>query len=226
SPSSQDEVSAGATVNVRWRASFGDPDKNGIPKANDSELSWPLEIMDRTRLWQWANRVVEDLAPRRVSIRSICATVYPARQNKKDRAVKVIRRDNQMSFERVKLLAKQIIKSTGYKTHIDFDLILTEDTPPGGASQRAQPRAGAAVRIRPQIATQIQEEGLDQAIQAEVAGDGPVVGIRDRWQCQNASCWNRGYVCWVPQSDVERFENYYPANGHIIATWARECQNG
>ncbi|KAF2869637.1 hypothetical protein BDV95DRAFT_575908 [Massariosphaeria phaeospora] len=46
-----DEDPAGV-VDVRWRASFGDPDKNSIPKANDSELNYSLAIVDRTRLWQ------------------------------------------------------------------------------------------------------------------------------------------------------------------------------
>ncbi|KAF2866592.1 hypothetical protein BDV95DRAFT_504915, partial [Massariosphaeria phaeospora] len=200
---------------VRWRACFGDIDKNQVLEATDSESDYNLGALSYVKLWEWVDNTTRDLLPRRVKVRSVLAIVYPTKQHKKDRLVKTL-----PASDTLMALAKSVFEETSHKTHIDFDLILMDEP---AAQTQLPATAHSSARVR-NTATQIQEDGLARVIVAEQAGGGVALGIRDHWACRDAHCDNFPLTCWVRRREgqPDRFENHYAVNGHIIAMWARE----
>ena len=108
----------------------------------------------------------------------------------------------------------------------DFDLVLKEKQAP---QPEPQPTARGTVRARPGIVTAIQEEGLAAVVTAERFATGAAVGIRDHWRCREERCQNNPLTCWirpVPGREIDRFEDRYPVNGNIIASWAAAVARG
>ncbi|KAF1934699.1 hypothetical protein EJ02DRAFT_471706, partial [Clathrospora elynae] len=136
---------ASPVVHVRWRACFGDMEKNAITAAYNVVRDKKFDNIFEFEVWQWVDRFVNDLKPRKVKKPMLCAVVYPARQPKRDHAIKTLHRD-----------IKAIDKAANKYIHIDFDLMLAEDLNKG-------PRAaiiGAGARACPVTATMIQEDGI------------------------------------------------------------------
>jgi hypothetical protein len=79
------------SIDVRWRACMGDMEKNPIAAAYNCERGGRLINLDDGLLWDWVGEVLEDLKPKKVTVSSLCAVVYPARQAKRDRSIKRLR---------------------------------------------------------------------------------------------------------------------------------------
>lgn len=221
--SSQEPQYSEPVVNVRWRACLGsNMEKHPILEAADSEHGMKLYSLQWDSLWQWVDSVVADLKPKRVKVSTICAVVYPARQAKRDRSIKSLRRGKDSDWDGLRRIVEQVDYGTSEVVYVDFDLILAEVLEEQPPLQPPSTVVGVAPRRR--TATIIQEDGLAGAIAAEQAGSGHAIAIRDKWRCIDSNCRNYPYTCWWQSTSPGqpiRFENHYEVNGNIIAMWAR-----
>lgn len=208
-------------VHIRWRACFGDMEKNAISAAYDSQRNVRFWGVDEHAVWDWVDGVVEELRPRQVNISSLCAVVYPPKQAKRDRSIKTLRRRRDGDWLSLCLLVNEIDSECGDLVHVDFDLLLSEML---NSAPAATPAAGGS-RARPITATMIQEDGIASTLTAERAGSGHAIGLRDRWRCIDSYCKNHPYCCWLRPGQQARFENHLPVNGNIVAMWARDIHN-
>jgi hypothetical protein len=207
-------------VHVRWRACFGDMEKNAITSAYNVARDKKFEDIFEWEVWEWVDKVVDDLRPRKIKSYTLCAVVYPERQAKRDRSIKTLRREY-VDWIALRTLVEAIDEAANEYIHLDFDLILNEAL--NEASRAAV--IGANPRARPVTATMIQEDGIAGVLAAERAGGGHAIGLRDRWRCIDNHCSNYPYSCWLRPETASRFENHLPINGNIIAIWARDIHN-
>ncbi|KAG9380010.1 hypothetical protein A1F94_008905 [Pyrenophora tritici-repentis] len=213
--SQQDEVNP--VLRVRWRACLGgDMEKHFIPEAADSEHGVRLYSLHFDDLWQWVDDVVAELRPKRAKISSVCTVVYPAKQAKRERAIKRLRRGVDATWNSFQRLVVEVDNYVSEPVNVDFELILAEI--PG-----QQPLPTVVDGPRRRTATVIQEEGLAGVIAAEQAGSGHAIAIRDRWRCTDTHCENYPYCCWMAPTARQpaRFEDHLFVNGNIISMWAR-----
>ena len=219
----EQEIVLDPTLDVRWRACWGDLERNAIAQACDCDLAIRLSRLTSTRTWDWVDGVLADVLPRVATVVSLVAVVYTRKEAKKERRNKRLRRNEILNWIAFKDLVKGVDVNSTEPVHVDFDLILADNTP----VQAARP-APAAAPARARTATVIQEEGLAGVVAAEQAGSGWAMAIRDQWRCQDANCGNHPYVCWLPRTpgQPDRFEKHLPVNGNIIAMWARELAGG
>jgi hypothetical protein len=178
-------------VHIRWRACFGDMEKNAITAAYNVARDKKFVDLVEYEVWDWVDRVVDDLKPRKVKRPTLCAVVYPTLQVKRDRAIKTLRRESNGDWFELFDLVKAIDEAANEYIHIDFDLILTEDL--NEAPRAAIISAGARARLL--TATMIQEDGIAGVLAAERAGGGHAIGLRDRWRCIDTHCNNHPYSC-------------------------------
>ncbi|KAG9375885.1 hypothetical protein A1F94_013629 [Pyrenophora tritici-repentis] len=196
----EDEVNP--VLRVRWRACLGgDMEKHFIPEAADSEHGVRLYSLHFDDLWQWVDDVVAELRPKRAKISSVCTVVYPAKQAKRERAIKRLRRGVDATWNSFQRLV------------VEVDNYVSEP----------QPLPTVVDGPRRRTATVIQEEGLAGVIAAEQAGSGHAIAIRDRWRCTDTHCENYPYCCWMAPTARQpaRFEDHLFVNGNIISMWAR-----
>ncbi|KAG9375887.1 hypothetical protein A1F94_013631 [Pyrenophora tritici-repentis] len=198
----EDEVNP--VLRVRWRACLGgDMEKHFIPEAADSEHGVRLYSLHFDDLWQWVDDVVAELRPKRAKISSVCTVVYPAKQAKRERAIKRLRRGVDATWNSFQRLV------------VEVDNYVSEP--------EQQPLPTVVDGPRRRTATVIQEEGLAGVIAAEQAGSGHAIAIRDRWRCTDTHCENYPYCCWMAPTARQpaRFEDHLFVNGNIISMWAR-----
>ncbi|KAF7570696.1 hypothetical protein PtrM4_106980 [Pyrenophora tritici-repentis] len=212
----EDEVNP--VLRVRWRACLGgDMEKHFIPEAADSEHGVRLYSLHFDDLWQWVDDVVAELRPKRAKISSVCTVVYPAKQAKRERAIKRLRRGVDATWNSFQRLVVEVDNYVSEPVNVDFELILAEI--PG----EQQPLPTVVDGPRRRTATVIQEEGLAGVTAAEQAGSGHAIAIRDRWRCTDTHCENYPYCCWMAPTARQpaRFEDHLFVNGNIISMWAR-----
>jgi hypothetical protein len=163
------------------------------------------------------DEAVAELRPKSVKISSICAVVYPAKQAKRERSMKRLRRGEDRTWDSFRRLVVEVDSYANKQVNVDFDLILAESLP----EQLSLPTVVDAPRRR--TATVIQEEGLAGVIAAEQAGSGHAIAIRDRWRCTDTNCENYPYCCWLPPTSRQPacFEDHHFVNGNIISLWAK-----
>ncbi|KAF7449861.1 hypothetical protein A1F99_069100 [Pyrenophora tritici-repentis] len=191
--------------------------KHFIPEAADSEHGVRLYSLHFDDLWQWVDDVVAELRPKRAKISSVCTVVYPAKQAKRERAIKRLRRGVDATWNSFQRLVVEVDNYVSEPVNVDFELILAEI--PG----EQQPLPTVVDGPRRRTATVIQEEGLAGVIAAEQAGSGHAIAIRDRWRCTDTHCENYPYCCWMAPTARQpaRFEDHLFVNGNIISMWAR-----
>jgi hypothetical protein len=215
----EDDLGVDPLVHLRWRACFGDMEKNAIASACDYERNRRFGELNEVKVWQWVDRVIHDLKPRKVRVASLCVVVYSRRQAKRDRAVKTLRRGRDGEWESLRALITDLYDEASDTVHVDFDLILAEELSELPAS------SSAAARARPTTATMIQEHGIAGVLAAERACSGNAIGLRDCWRCDDTHCSNHLYCCWLRPGETQRFDNHYPVNANIIAMWARDIDD-
>lgn len=159
-------------------------EKNAVASACDYERNRRFDSLDEDDIWEWVDRVIDDLKPRKTRVSSLCVVVYEKRQAKRDRAVKTLRRGRAGEWESLRALVKDLYEESNDTVQVDFDLILAEELSEMPAS------SSAAARVRPTTATTIQEHGIASVLAAERACSGNALGLRDRWRCDNAHCSN------------------------------------
>ncbi|KAG9388920.1 hypothetical protein A1F94_001813 [Pyrenophora tritici-repentis] len=194
----EDEVNP--VLRVRWRACLGgDMEKHFIPEAADSEHGVRLYSLHFDDLWQWVDDVVAELRPKRAKISSVCTVVYPAKQAKRERAIKRLRRGVDATWNSFQRLVVEVDNYVSEPVNVDFELILAEI--PG--EQQPLPTV---------------VDGLVDAPQR-----GHAIAIRDRWRCTDTHCENYPYCCWMAPTARQpaRFEDHLFVNGNIISMWAR-----
>ncbi|KAG9383656.1 hypothetical protein A1F94_005567 [Pyrenophora tritici-repentis] len=194
----EDEVNP--VLRVRWRACLGgDMEKHFIPEAADSEHGVRLYSLHFDDLWQWVDDVVAELRPKRAKISSICTVVYPAKQAKRERAIKRLRRGVDATWNSFQRLVVEVDNYVSEPVNVDFELILAEI--PG------------------------EQQPLPTVVDGppEQAGSGHAIAIRDRWRCTDTHCENYPYCCWMAPTARQpaRFEDHLFVNGNIISMWAR-----
>ncbi|KAH7349218.1 hypothetical protein BKA66DRAFT_476703 [Pyrenochaeta sp. MPI-SDFR-AT-0127] len=231
---SPEEFSEEPKLHIRWRACWGDMEKNTIPSASNSARNKELYTVREERLWRWADEVVESQKPRGAKIESLTATLYYSRQAKRDRCTKSIRRRCITADDGFELgnwgellaLAEEIDKESTEVLNCDFDLVLREQQPAGAPQPALQLVGRAAARSRPGIVTAIQEDGLAGVVAAERAATGVAMGIRDYWRCHEECCSNYGFTCWMQRTAgrLPRFEDHYKVSGRIVANWAQAVE--
>ncbi|CAG5158201.1 uncharacterized protein ALTATR162_LOCUS5035 [Alternaria atra] len=219
----EQEIILDPMLDVRWRACWGDLERNAIAQACDCDPAIRLSRLTSTGTWDWVDGVLADVLPRVAIVVSLVAVVYTRKEAKKERRNKRLRRNEILNWIGFKDLVKGVDVNSTEPVYVDFDLILADNKP----VQAARP-APAAAPARARTATVIQEEGLAGVVAAEQAGSGWAMAIRDQWRCQDANCGNHPYVCWLPRTpgQPDRFEKHLPVNGNIIAMWARELAGG
>ncbi|KAF7565906.1 hypothetical protein PtrM4_053400 [Pyrenophora tritici-repentis] len=194
----EDEVNP--VLRVRWRACLGgDMEKHFIPEAADSEHGVRLYSLHFDDLWQWVDDVVAELRPKRAKISSVCTVVYPAKQAKRERAIKRLRRGVDATWNSFQRLVVEVDNYVSEPVNVDFELILAEIP---GSSSRCQ-RLSTVLVDAPQR--------------------GHAIAIRDRWRCTDTHCENYPYCCWMAPTARQpaRFEDHLFVNGNIISMWAR-----
>ncbi|EDU41162.1 hypothetical protein PTRG_01724 [Pyrenophora tritici-repentis Pt-1C-BFP] len=193
----EDEVNP--VLRVRWRACLGgDMEKHFIPEAADSEHGVRLYSLHFDDLWQWVDDVVAELRPKRAKISSVCTVVYPAKQAKRERAIKRLRRGVDATWNSFQRLVVEVDNYVSEPVNVDFELILAEI--PG----EQQPLPTVVDGPRRRTATVIQEEGLaDGAVQIPIARTILIA------------------AGWRQARQPARFEDHLFVNGNIISMWAR-----
>ena len=83
---------ANPALEIRYRACFGDMEKNAVTTAFDSD-SIKLSLLSHGEVWRWVDSVVAELAPRKISVVSLCAVVYDDKTRKANRKIKALKRD-------------------------------------------------------------------------------------------------------------------------------------
>ena len=216
---SEEEHEVVATV--RYRATYGDIEKNPIHSAADTFAEYKVDSLTMTGIWNWVYEVIDSQVNHCVNVElsSLSAELwYSKGTNKRDRPVKRLRKDNLLDVKALKDLARSIDCSTSERLCIDFNLYLTGD--PITASQGVAPPPLRSSQPRARTATVIQEEALDGVVAAQLMGAGSTLAIKDTWRCDNKECSNWPMVCWVPRSGLPD-EKHYPVNPNIIAMWAK-----
>jgi hypothetical protein len=211
--------------------------KNLIPQAAVAKRNKPLYTVDKDRVWQWADGVVEKQLPRVAIIDSLTATLYytSGRQAKSDRCTLALQRRQSAAGRTVVVVVVVVGNRFDFKEELaemdeesgqimtcDFDLVLREQHMPQLSTQPASQLARSSAR-RPGIVTAIMEEGLAGAVTSEQFATSNAIGIRDYWRCQNERCSNNPGVCWIrlpPGRQVERVGDHYPLNGNSVSNWA------
>ena len=184
------------------------------------------------KLWRWADGVVEGQKPRVATIDSLTATLYNGRQAKADRCAIAMERRRMVVGESFSMgnwrelvaLVDEMDKESSKLLKCDFDLVLREKK--AAAQLASQQLHRSAVRRVPGVVTAIQEDGLAAVVMAERSATGVAMGIKDRWRCREEACRNHLLTCWVRSvaGRLDRFEDHYPVNGNIIASWARAVE--
>jgi cobalamin biosynthesis Mg chelatase CobN len=108
-------------------------------------------------------------------------------------------------------------------TYLDFDATLaTESVEVISPVQRSRGSSSSQGQAR-LTATQRQLQELPEVLAGHAVAEGPSIAIRDKWRCQDTTCGNHPYVCWVQRvaGQPDRFENHFPASSNIVAMWAR-----
>ncbi|KAG9382395.1 hypothetical protein A1F94_006316 [Pyrenophora tritici-repentis] len=211
----EDEVNP--VLRVRWRACLGgDMEKHFIPEAADSEHGVRLYSLHFDDLWQWVDDVVAELRPKRAKISSVCTVVYPAKQAKRERAIKRLRRGVDATWNSFQRLVVEVDNYVSEPVNVDFELILAEI--PGAAAVANGCRRSSSTHRNGDS-----RGGLAGVIAAEQAGSGHAIAIRDRWRCTDTHCENYPYCCWMAPTARQpaRFEDHLFVNGNIISMWAR-----
>jgi len=206
---------------LRYRATFGDIEKNPIHSAADSMSDYKVDALTMTGLWMWVDEVVDSQVNRRsnVEVASLVAELWFGRGiNKRDRPQKRLRRGNVRDVHDLRDLAKSLDLDTSEKLTIDFNLYLTSDPIP--ASQASAPPSLRSSQTRVRTATVIQEEALEGVVAANLMGAGATLAVRDHWRCEEKECSNWPWTCWRPRSGLPD-ESHYPVNPNIIAMWAK-----
>jgi hypothetical protein len=219
----EQEIVLDPTLDVRWRACWGDLERNAIAQACNCNPAIQLSRLTSIGTWDWVDGVLTDILPRVAIVVSLVAVVYTRKEAKKERRNKWLRRNKILNWIAFKDLVKGVDVNSTEPVHVDFDLILADNTPVQAARS-----APAVAPARARMATEIQEEGLAGVVAAEQAGSGWAMAIQDQWRCQDANCGNHPYVCWLPRTlgQPDRFKKHLPVNGNIIAMWARELAGG
>jgi hypothetical protein len=174
----EQEIVFDPTLDVRWRACWGDLERNAIAQACDCNPAIRLSRLTSTGTWDWVDGVLADVLPRVGIVVSLVAVVYTRKEAKKERRNKRLRRNEILNWIAFKDLVKGVDVNSTKPVHVDFDLILADNTP----VQAARP-APAAAPARARTATVIQEEGLAGVVAAEQARSGWAMAIRDQWRC-------------------------------------------
>ena len=164
--------------------------KNAVPQAFDSS-NMPLSQLYGLSLWRWVDEVVAELLPRKVTVVSLCAVIYDEKTRKTNRKIKRLKRGDYIGWESFQDQVKYV-KSVGNggSCHVDFDLILAEET--AASTTRIAPPP--TPRVSNVTATILQEEGIAGYVAAEQAGGGWAVAIRDKWRCEDTCCRNYRYT--------------------------------
>jgi hypothetical protein len=180
---------------LRYRATFGDIERNPIHSAADSMSNYKVDSLTMTGLWMWVDDVVDSQVNRRsnIEVASLVAELWFGRgTNKRDRPQKQLRRGNVRDVHDLRDLAKSLDLDTSEKLTIDFNLYLTGDPIPIPSSQLAAtaPPPPRLSQVRARTATVIQEEALEGVVAANLIGAGATLTIRDHWRCEDKECGN------------------------------------
>ncbi|KAF3050389.1 hypothetical protein E8E11_010430 [Didymella keratinophila] len=135
---SEEEHEVVATV--RYRASYGDIEKNPIHSAADTFAEYKVDRLSMQCIWQWVNEVIASQVNQRVNVQlaSLSAELWHGKgTNKRDRPVKRLRRESLFDVRQLKDLARSIDVNTSERLCMDFNLYLTGD--PITASQGVAP---------------------------------------------------------------------------------------
>lgn len=176
---------------LRYRATFGDIEKNPIHSAADARPDYNVDNLTATGLWLWVDEVIETQTRRRlnVEVASLVAELWYGRgANRRDRPQKRLRRGSVQDIYDLKDLAKSIDLDTSEKLTIDFNLYLVGEPVP--ASQLASQLPQRLPQPRARTATAIQEEGLEGVVAAQLIGAGATLAIKDTWRCKKKECVN------------------------------------
>ncbi|KAJ4404971.1 hypothetical protein N0V91_005514 [Didymella pomorum] len=219
---SEEEHEVVATV--RYRASYGDIEKNPIHSAADTFAECKVDRLSMQCIWQWVDEVIASQVNQRVNVQlaSLSAELWHGKgTNKRDRPVKRLRRESLFDVRQLKDLARSIDVNTSERLCMDFNLYLTGD--PITASQGVAPSPLRLSQVRARMATVIQEEALEGVVAANLMGQGATLAVRDTWRCEDKECNNWPWTCWRPRSGLPD-ESHYPVNPNIIAMWAKAVE--
>jgi hypothetical protein len=209
---------------LRYRATFGDIEKNPVHSAADARPDYNVDNLTATGLWLWVDEVIETQTGCRlnVEVASLVAELWYGRgANRRDRPQKRLRRGSVQDIYDLKDLAKSIDLDTSEKLTIDFNLYLVGEPVP--ASQLASQLPQRLPQPRARTATAIQEEGLEGVVAAQLMGAGATLAIKDTWRCEKKECVNWLWCCWRPRTGLPD-EQHYPVNPNIIAMWAKAVE--
>ena len=175
---------------MRYRACLDDLSKHPL-FASDSFVDRKVSDLALWEVWDWVDKVLGNLRPRKGFVKSLIAVVYPSKQLKSERRQKTIRRDDYSVWEEFSELAKRVDFRTSDELNIDFDVVLSELR-----ETSTQPATPTVQRYSPPItATIIQEHVLAGVLDVERVATGKLLALRDRWRCTKPHCNNIGKQC-------------------------------
>ncbi|KAF2876485.1 hypothetical protein BDV95DRAFT_664650 [Massariosphaeria phaeospora] len=100
---------------------------------------------------------------------ALTATVFHDKMTRNDRWVISLRKETLMDFYKVKKSLRRIIERYSWPPNVDFELLLAPADALAPVAAASQTQAGLSQSQRPRIATNIQEQGLANTIEAGVA---------------------------------------------------------
>ncbi|KAF2621072.1 hypothetical protein BU25DRAFT_426762 [Macroventuria anomochaeta] len=165
------EPEHGVVATLRYRAAFGNIEKNPIHSAADSMTNYKVDRLTMTGLWMWVDEVIDSQVNRRSNVKvvSLVAELWFGRcTNKRNRPQKRLWRGNVQDVHDLRELAKSLDLDTSEKLTIDFNLYLTGDPIP--VSQLTAPPPLRSFQTHTRTATVIQEEALDGVVAANLMG--------------------------------------------------------
>ncbi|KAF1934846.1 hypothetical protein EJ02DRAFT_488412 [Clathrospora elynae] len=168
----EDEAEPDPKLKVRWRACFGDMEKNPVPEAYNSDAHRLLSGLHLITLWAWVTWLLDELAPQKVVVASLCAVVYKAKQRKADQKIKRLRQSDYRTWLEFLELVKVVDANANKLVHVDFNLMLREETAAEQPQVASLASSGRACLV---TATAIQEYcAVAQSVHKDVARKGSV----------------------------------------------------
>jgi hypothetical protein len=202
----------------RWRAWLGNTPINSASRTSPSSTT-RLSYED---FEAWIGKTRTALANKGV-FQSATYTAWYDRQPKGERGASSMNVDDEHLPHIINLIKHLHATYPCKALMLDYDAYFD---PPQATQVAPTP---VTTRSRPGIATRVQEEGIGAVIATEInAGNGPRLGIIDRWICQLATCPNTPNICWVDRREgqVDRVQDHYPVTGELLAMWNRDVMTG
>ncbi|KAL5372399.1 hypothetical protein DPSP01_013532 [Paraphaeosphaeria sporulosa] len=182
------------------------------------------------QLWTSVDNVARELAIENSPlakgiIKDVTGCAYKQGTAERQKLRQSLKRGDAVGFGQVMENAWALKEAYIEVIYVDFDVSLAVESPEMSPVSHERSSSQGQFRL---TATQRQLQELPEVLAGHALAEGPSIGIRDKWRCQDTYCGNYPYGCWVQRKagQPDRFENHCPMSSNIVAMWARKVALG